>query len=218
LSAVFPPGKLPIVYKLIFWDFDGVIKDSVTVKTQAFVQLFQPYGFEVAARIKEHHEAHGGMSRFEKMPLYLRWIGKDPTEERVQEFCEKFSQMVLQKVIDAPWVPGAEKYIRNNDHRQIFVLLSATPQGEIEQILQELDLRNCFADVCGAPTSKKEGIRRALGRYNLPAQDCLVIGDALVDMDAAKANEVPFLLRRHATNGNVFQQYTGDSLEDFTKL
>ena len=31
-------------YKLVFWDFDGVIKDSVTVKTDAFSKLFEKYG------------------------------------------------------------------------------------------------------------------------------------------------------------------------------
>ncbi|MEC7219091.1 MAG: hypothetical protein VXW29_01645, partial [SAR324 cluster bacterium] len=36
----------PEAYKLIFWDFDGVIKDSVPLKTEAFDQLFCEYGEE----------------------------------------------------------------------------------------------------------------------------------------------------------------------------
>ena len=38
--------------RLVFWDFDGVIKESVAVKTEAFVQLFSPFGAEVAAALR----------------------------------------------------------------------------------------------------------------------------------------------------------------------
>jgi len=204
--------------KLIFWDFDGVIKDSVEVKSRAFVQLFRPYGDEVAERVRAHHEANGGMSRFDKLPLYLRWAGVEPTEDRVSAYCEQFSQLALQGVIDAPCVPGVEDYLRSNPHHQMFIIVSATPQEELEQILQVLDLRKCFFAVFGAPTSKKEAISMALESYNINPQHCLMIGDAKADWDAAQANQVPFLLRRHATNGRVFEHYTGDSVEDFMGL
>src|SRR5450759_4058638 len=95
---------------LIFWDFDGVIKDSIVVKTQAFVRLFQPFGAGVAERVREHHEANGGMSRFDKVPIYLQWSGEDPNQSRVSEFCVQFGQLVSHGVVEAPWVPGVECY------------------------------------------------------------------------------------------------------------
>ncbi len=51
-------------FSVIFWDFDGVIKDSVGVKIKAFFQLFEPFGFVVAERVRQHHEANGSMSYF----------------------------------------------------------------------------------------------------------------------------------------------------------
>ena len=36
--------------KTIFWDFDGVIKDSVSVKSDAFEELFLPFGSDVAKK------------------------------------------------------------------------------------------------------------------------------------------------------------------------
>ncbi len=210
--------KLLFDPKLIFWDFDGVIKDSIEVKTQAFVQLFLPYGAEVAKQVRCHHEAIGGMSRFDKLPIYLRWAGIDPTEDQVNAYCRRFSQLVLQGVIDSPWVPGVEVYLRSNLHSQIFVLVSATPQDELEKVLQALDLRKPFAAVFGAPTSKNEALRKILESYNIDPKSCLMIGDARADWDAAKVNQVPFLLRRHATNGRVFEHYKGATVECFTNL
>ena len=51
--------------------FDGVIKESVSVKTDAFVDLFRPYGRDVCEQVRKHHLANGGMSRYQKMPTYL---------------------------------------------------------------------------------------------------------------------------------------------------
>lgn len=203
--------------KLIFWDFDGVIKDSIEIKTQAFVKLFQPFGAEIAERVREHHEAHGGMSRFEKFPLYLQWSGEDTSQSRVDGLCDQFSRLVLQGVIEAPWVPGVEAYLRENPNRQTFILISATPQQELEQILHALNMTKCFMKVFGAPTTKKDAIRTALEEYGVDRNDCLVIGDARADFEAAQANQVPFILRRHETNTSVFADYLGPSVKDFTE-
>ena len=72
-------------FKLIFWDFDGVIKESVSIKTTAFVKLFENFGSEVTAKIKMHHEDHGGMSRFKKIPIYLRWANIAPTKSNIND-------------------------------------------------------------------------------------------------------------------------------------
>src|SRR3989338_793763 len=205
-------------YKLIFWDFDGVIKESIEVKTQAFVKLFEPFRGELAERVREHHLAHGGMSRFDKLPLYLQWAGEEPTQARVSAFCDQFGQLVLQGVINAPWVPGCETYLRSNSHQQIFILVSATPQDELEQILHTLDLTGCFSEVFGAPIRKNDAIRMTLAARGLAPHDCLMIGDARADLEAAEANQVPFMLRHHETNSDVFAGYTGFSVRDFTAL
>lgn len=205
-------------YKLIFWDFDGVIKESINVKAHAFVKLFEPFGGALAERVREHHLNHGGMSRFDKLPLYLQWAGEEPSQTRVSEFCDRFGQLVLQGVIDSPWVPGVEEYLRFNPHQQIFMLVSATPQDELEQILHTLDLKECFSEVFGAPTRKNDAIRITLSARGLAPHDCLMIGDARTDLEAAEANHVPFMLRRHGTNSDVFSNYMGFSVMDFTAL
>ncbi len=204
--------------RLVFWDFDGVIKDSVAVKTKAFVQLFSPFGPDVAERVRSHHLAHGGMSRFQKMPLYLEWAGQRVSDTSVEEYCRRFSRAVLQCVVAAPWVPGVEQYLRANRHGQEFVLVTATPQGEIEIILQLIDLQGCFSAVFGAPTQKGDAIGQVLSRRCLPRSECLMVGDAIADLEAARCNRIPFLLRRHVDNHHLFHDYGGASVEDFSGL
>jgi phosphoglycolate phosphatase-like HAD superfamily hydrolase len=204
--------------KVICWDFDGVIKDSVDVKTRAFVRLFERYGPEVTARVREHHEAHGGMSRYDKMPLYLGWAGEAATAEKVDEFCRRFADATLQAVIESPWVPGEREYLAANCAVQWFALVTATPQSDIVEIAAALDLDRCFREIHGAPTRKAEAVRGVLERTGCAPAEALVIGDSDADYEAAAANRVPFLLRRTPLNqalqercrGAVFDALVGD--------
>jgi len=188
------PNALVRKMQVVFWDFDGVIKDSVAVKSDGFERLFSPYGKDVADRVRRHHEANGGLSRFEKMPVYLAWASESVTAARVREFCDRFSDLVRQAVIDAAWVPGVREYLLMHHREQYFVLVTATPQEEIEEILRVLDISHCFRQVLGAPTSKTLAIRGVLEQLKCSTEMAMMIGDSETDFDAAEANKVSFLL------------------------
>lgn len=199
--------------RVIFWDFDGVIKDSMAAKADGFEQLFLPYGKEVASRVREHHEANGGVSRYEKIPIYLGWAGENATRATVRAFCDRFSKLVLQAVIESPWVPGVREYLEKQHVHQCFVLLSATPQQEIQQILEALNIASCFQAVHGAPISKAAAICDELQNLQCPAKAGLMVGDSATDLLSAQTNHVPFLLRRTPMNVELQGQYSGASFE-----
>lgn len=199
--------------RLVFWDFDGVIKDSVIAKSIAFEELFLSYGRDLADRVREHHEAHAGVSRFEKIPIYLRWAGEPGTVGQVNEFCDRFARQVRQSVIDAAWVPGVREYLQEQYSRQYFVLLTATPQEEILQILNALEIGHCFREVHGAPRPKASAIGDVLQRFQYAHDQVLVVGDSEADFNAASANQVPFLLRRTPLTHDLQSRYRGASFD-----
>ena len=199
---------------IIFWDFDGVIKDSVDIKTEAYENLFQPYRPEIARRIREHHEANGGVSRFDKIPLYLEWAGQSASPEQIEKCCQQFSQAVVQAVIDSPWVPGVRECLLKHYMDQYFVLVTATPQDEIEKILCSLQLSHCFKEIFGAPTKKDRAIKEVLERLKCSPDETFMIGDSESDLLAAQANSVRFLLRRTPRNGRLQATYQGPTFDD----
>jgi HAD superfamily hydrolase (TIGR01549 family) len=202
-------------FKIVFWDFDGVIKDSINVKTEAFVEIFKELGSEITQKVKEHHIANGGMSRFEKIPLYASWAGKELSNEDIIEYSDKFSQIAVQKVIDSNWVLGVEEVLRKNPLRQKFILVSATPEDEIRYILKKLDIYNCFLSVYGSPMLKKTAIKRCINEYLVNPKDCIMIGDAIADLEAANANSIDFLLRLHDSNQRMTEVFKGFSVQNF---
>lgn len=199
---------------VIFWDFDGVIKDSVEVKSIAFETLFLPYGLEIARRVREHHEANGGISRFDKIPLYLGWAGERANDSRVQDFCNRFSKLVSQAVIDSPWVPGVHEYLLRHHPQKYFVLVTATPQNEIQDIIDILDIAYCFREVHGAPKKKASAIRDVLNRLHCHASQALMVGDADTDLIAAQNTSINFLLRRTPLNKTVQASYAGPMFDN----
>ena len=41
--------------KNFFWDFDGVIKDSVEIKSNAYEELFLQWGANISNKVRDHH-------------------------------------------------------------------------------------------------------------------------------------------------------------------
>ena len=91
---------------IIILDFDGVILESVSVKTEAFRTLFS-FAPEYVEEIVQFHKDNGGMSRFDKFRYIFDHILKrelDP--DTFNALSEKFSILVFQGVVNAPFVPG----------------------------------------------------------------------------------------------------------------
>lgn len=204
--------------RLVFWDFDGVIKDSLQVKEEAFSALFESFGADLATRVRQHHRNNGGVSRFEKFPLYLSWAGQQSTPEAISDLCTRMENLVREGVTASAWVPGAESLLLNNPHGQEFVVVSATPLAELTDIVERLSLGACFQRIYGAPTRKADAIAEFMKASGNPPETCLMIGDALADLEAAEKNGIPFLLRRHDGNADVFLRHSGPTVHDFNDL
>lgn len=198
--------------KNFFWDFDGVIKDSVEIKSNAYEELFLQWGPDVSNKVRDHHILNGGMSRFDKIPLYLSWTDENINDELISKLCNKFSDLVKLKVINSPWVPGVVEYIKNLHKTGICsYIITATPQDEIIEILNELNIHSFFKEIVGAPTKKSDAIKSILDKYKIHINEAVMIGDSKSDFVAAKNNKIDFILRR--TNENIELQNNTDTIK-----
>ena len=200
-------------YDAIFWDFDGVIKDSVEAKTTAYVSLFDNMDVELLARVKLHHRKNGGVSRYEKIPLYLAWAGYQVTQNLVDLYCEKFSKKVVQQVINSPWVNGVREFILDSHECKNFFLITATPYEEIKTILSILGLEHCFVEIHGAPIKKYQVVDEVMSRWSLDCESTAFVGDSSSDYEAAVKNNLNFVLRSTTLNQNLQKLHKGLSFE-----
>ena len=120
--------------KIIFWDFDGVIKKSNQVKNDAFINLFEDIKKEQKEYILSHHINNQGLSRFKKIPYYMEYLGIETKESNVQAYLNRFSELVFDGVINSDWVEGVLEILSELDKS---ILITATPQDEIERIIEK---------------------------------------------------------------------------------
>ncbi len=183
-------------YRLVFWDFDGVIKESVNIKTQAFKELFAPFGDSVVEQVVQHHLLNGGVSRVKKIEHALKnFVGRSFSLSELNELVDHFGSLVRDMVVLSPWVPGSEPLLRATKHPP-YVLVTGTPQAEINWILNKLSLTDSFSRVYGAPTEKFTALQQTLTDLGIDPSETIFIGDSMTDYEAADQAGVAFLLRR----------------------
>ncbi|MEA5090926.1 HAD family hydrolase [Solidesulfovibrio sp.] len=177
----------------LFFDFDGVLADSVSVKTRAFARLFEAHGPDVVARVVEHHLRHGGMNRFDKFRhYYAQFLGLPLSEADMAGLCDRFAALVVEEVVAAPEIPGAGAFLEHCRGIPRFVV-SGTPDAEIREICRRRRLDGHFREILGAPTDKATHVTRLLDRYGFEPAACLFFGDAGSDWRAAGTCGVPFV-------------------------
>ena len=178
----------------LFFDFDGVLADSVEVKTRAFARLFKPHGAEIVAKVVDHHRQHGGMTRVEKFGHYYREFLKEPLSDKVlADLCQQFSRLVVDEVVAAPEIKGAETFLMKWHGRVPCYVVSATPDDEIREIVRRRGLQNFFKEVLGSSASKSENLKTLLNEYRFNPAKCIFFGDAESDYRAAKECGVEFM-------------------------
>lgn len=181
-------------WQAFIFDFDGVLVDSVQVKTEAYRKMFSPFGEDIAERVVQHHLRHGGLSRFEKFRYYYREFLQQPLEESdVDRLAAEFSSLVVQAVVAAPEIPGATGFLEDFAGKVRFFINSGTPEGELKDILRRRGWETRFLEVRGSPQSKQKNLEMILKQHALTPSQCLFFGDSPSDYEAATAMKVPFL-------------------------
>lgn len=196
-------------YKVYLFDFDGVIKESVRVKSDAFVQLYEAEGADFQKRVESYHLANGGVSRYEKFKVWNEWLNRSVSETAIEELAQKFSDLVVDNVVASPYVEGAELAIEMAHKSALTFIVTGTPDQEILPILDRLDLNSSFTEIHGSSRKKPVITRDILTRFNLNPSEALFIGDAQTDYHAAFECKVDFYLRETDYNTAWFDCKSG---------
>jgi beta-phosphoglucomutase-like phosphatase (HAD superfamily) len=188
--------KLDIAkYRAFFFDFDGVIVDSLDIKTQAFGGLFKKYGRNISRKVMEYHRNNGGVSRYEKFKYYYKnLLNKNINQKIIRGLDRKYSHLVFRKVVSAPFVKGALNLLRKlNKSGKACFIISGTPQKEIHNIVRKKKIAQFFCDIVGSPKSKVENLKILLQKHSIRPSEAIYFGDAKSDYEAAKEYKVRFV-------------------------
>jgi HAD superfamily hydrolase (TIGR01549 family) len=203
----------------IAFDFDGVLAESVDVKTFAYTHLFEGEGEEKIERIREYHLKNGGISRFEKFKyIYKNILCRPLSEKEFYSLCERFSQLVVDEVVASPWVEGAREFLQDNKGKYTFFIISGTPHEELATIIRSRGMGSFFQEVLGSPDSKEKLLRDVMQRHKLEPEQMVFVGDAETDWNAARESKIPFIWRRVSENVSPLNGFSGGSISTLLQL
>ena len=176
----------------VFFDFDGVLVDSVPIKLDAYREIFQPFGEGAVREITEYHLANGGVDRYRKIEYVLQKFSIP--HENLQPLARQFANLVKDRVISANAIPGMVELAQFLSERNIkSFIVSGTPEYELVEIVQKRGWKSLFSGVHGSPSTKVEICNTLLESHNLSPSRTLFIGDASTDFHTARECKLWFI-------------------------
>jgi len=175
----------------LFLDFDGVLVDSNSIKTEAFFELAMKFfSAEAAAALVDNHQQNPGKSRFTKLAWLLsKYRPNQPTLNQ-GELESEFSSLVLKKIRAANRTPELASLLR--DSRYVSHILSAAPSLEITDLVESFGWEDAFESrIHGSPETKVEHLNRLEKLLDL--ENSIFVGDASTDFEVAQQFGMPFV-------------------------
>jgi len=182
-------------YKVILWDFDGVIMDSMPIRSNGFGAVLKDYPEEQVKQLMDFHNLNGGLSRYVKFRYFFEKIrGESISEESVQELANSFSDIMLKSLINEDLlIRNSVSFIEDNSEKYEMHIVSGSDGVELNKICEALDLSRYFKTINGSPTPKIELVRKIINNYGYNESTVVLIGDSRNDYDASMENNIDFI-------------------------
>jgi phosphoglycolate phosphatase-like HAD superfamily hydrolase len=194
------------VIKNILFDFDGVILDSMPVRSFGFRRIFQQFDKDLVEKLLEFHNLNGGLSRYVKIKyFYEELLKRHITDDEVRVLAEEFSIIMREELIDKKYlIKETVELITNKYEKYNFHIVSGSDEKELKFLCKKLELGKYFKSIHGSPTNKNELVKNVLGINNYINDESILIGDSINDFEAAEINNIRFY------------GYNNDKLEDIS--
>ena len=186
--------KILTDYKIIFWDFDGVILDSVSIRDQGYWHALKNHQKEHIEKLIRYQQLNGGISRYVKFRyFYEEILGKEISEDQVNRYAKSFSEYMVQRLTNRNLIIDETIHFIKNHYESIPMhIVSGSDQEELRFLCKELGIAHFFKSIHGSPTPKTELVKQIISRKKYNPEHAVLIGDSINDYDAARLNGVTF--------------------------
>lgn len=181
-------------YKIILWDFDGVIMNSMPIRSNGFGVVLKDYPGNQVEQLMEYHNLNGGLSRYVKFRYFFEQIrGESISEDKVLKLASAFSEIMLESLIDRELlIQDSISFIEENYTRYEMHIVSGSDGEELIKICEALNLKKYFKSINGSPTPKNELVRCVIANNSYDLNEIILIGDSINDYEAALSNAITF--------------------------
>lgn len=186
---------MPAGPQAIIFDFDGVIADDEPLHLAAFQRALASEGMTITR--EQYYARYLGFDDRSAIMEAFRDAGATPSPGRLQTLLAAKAEQFLALVrAGVPIFPGIPAFVRGASARVPLAIASGALHHEIELILAQAGLSDCFSALVSAEDVREgkpspEGFLLALERLRangckLAPDRCLVIEDSQPGLEAAR--------------------------------
>lgn len=182
-------------YDVILWDFDGVLMDSMPVRSLGFERVLKDYPKQQVEELKAFHNINGGLSRYVKFRYFFEQIRKESiTEEQVLDLATQFSEVMMSLLVNPDLlIHDSLDFVKKNYNRVPMHIVSGSDGKELNEICKRLDIAKYFKSIHGSPIHKNQLVATLLEQNRYDKKSVVLIGDSINDFEAAQINGINFL-------------------------
>jgi HAD superfamily hydrolase (TIGR01549 family) len=182
-------------YKVILWDFDGVLMDSMPVRDRGFEVVLSSYPRAQVDQLLVYHRKNGGLSRYVKFRYFFEELRKEAvTDEQVQRLAYQFSEVMRRELVNKELLIDESVQFVKSFHREIPMhVVSGSDEKELRFLCDSLGLADYFLSIHGSPTPKKELVHHVMNEFGYRSDEAVFIGDSMNDWEAASRHNINFV-------------------------
>lgn len=181
------------MYKLIIFDLDGVITDTAEYHYLAWKELANGIGLHMDREFNEHLK---GVSRMDSLERILKYnnLSSNYTAQSKQKLVDDkndYYLSLIKNITPKDILPGIMELLNWLKNKQLTIALGSASKNA-PKILEYLEITGYF-DYVVNPDSVIRGkpepdlFLQAANYYNIKAEECIVVEDALSGVQAAKS-------------------------------
>ncbi|UJP64469.1 HAD family hydrolase [Mongoliitalea daihaiensis] len=186
--------------KVIFWDFDGVLMDSNSIRDLGFEHVLAEFPKEEVDQLLAFHQANGGLSRYVKFRYFFEEIRKKSiSDSDILIWAERFS-LIMKELLVNPELLMEEtlNFVKENQGEYIMHITSGSDQNELRFLCESMGIDNLFTSIHGSPKPKKEWVKELIEMHGYKKEECVLIGDSYNDYEAANSSNIHFMAYNNA--------------------
>ena len=181
-------------YDLIIFDCDGVILDANILKIDAMKNALIDSGIALceAEQCANFFAENFGKSRFYHVDHFVEHlinIKESEIEHFKKSLLTAYSLQCKTLYLSANITPFINELLIKNT--AIKYVASGSEQQELRDVFKHRQLDSYFKEILGSPEKKVNHVTNIVNRH--PRLNAVMIGDAVSDLEAAKANNIDFI-------------------------
>ena len=181
-------------YDLIIFDCDGVILDANILKINAMKNALIDSGIALceAEQCAKFFAENFGKSRFYHVDYFVEHLIniKEPEVKHFKKsLLTAYSLQCKTLYLSANITPFINELLIKNT--AIKYVASGSEQQELRDVFKHRQLDSYFKEILGSPEKKVNHVTNIVNRH--PRLNAVMIGDAVSDLEAAKANNIDFI-------------------------